>query len=168
MLRVLFASVLLMGSLLAVLGVQRHREDHAAADWIPVQARVIGLQVRSPMDAGPSHSSLHDKSGGHIALVVFEWMANGAAHRSARYRLEGPLAEAASREAARQALAAFRVGQGLIAYRHPQAPERAVLSREGSATGLLLATIGALIAALGLLGLWRQPLLLRALHAQSR
>lgn len=167
MLRTLFAILLAMGLLLLTLGWERHRDDHAAAGWVPVPARVVGLQVRSPMRAAQAAGPLSASAGWHIPIVVFEWTVAGHRYRSTRYRLEGPLTETRSREAARSALADFRIGQRLTAYRHPRAPERAVLSREGSAAGLQLAACGLVMSALAILGLLRAEQIARAFRCSA-
>jgi hypothetical protein len=166
-LRTLFAALLLPGAAAAALGLQLHRDDHAARDWKPVRATIVGLEVRSPAPRGTgSEGADLERSGNparHIPLVVYEWQSEGRRFRSSRYRLSGALARAATREDAWQALAGYRVGASLVAYRHPRQAERAVLDRTGSWRGALLTAAGAVTLAAALLGLLGAQPLARAL-----
>jgi hypothetical protein len=155
MLKALFTLLLVLGGMLAALGVQVHQDDHAAADWIAVPATVVDLQVRSPALPTARAESPGGVGPAHIPVVVFEWQVDGQRYRSTRFRLGSALADAVSRDAARAMLAEYPVGSTLTAWRHPQSPERAVLDRGGSARGAWLVVLGALMMGVGAAGLYR-------------
>lgn len=168
MLRLLFALLLALGSAALGLGWQVHDDEHAAAAWLPVEATVVDLQVRSPLPLRGPGGVGPGVAPGHIPLVVYAWEVDGQTFRSTRYRLGEALALAENREAAWAALSAYEIGQNLTAYRHPTAPERAVLDRGGTRLGLWLTALGALMLIVGLIGVWRAEHLAHALRRRSR
>lgn len=156
-LRLMFAILLALGGALAALGLQLYADDHAAADWLPIEATIVDLEVRSPIPSTRSTAETGSAPAGpaprHVPVVVYEWQVGDIAYRSTRYRLAGALADPGSRKAAWQALSGYRIGDRLTAYRHPEQPERAVLEREGSARGAWLVACGVLLMVLGGVGI---------------
>ena len=167
MLKALFALLLALGGGVLAIGADLHREDRAAAAWLPVPAEVIDIEVRSPSDGlhGNAQSPNADPPSAHYPVIRYRWEVDGQPYASTRFRLGESLPAQASREAALRAAAAYQVGQRITAYRHPGEPERAVLDRGAPIRAWLAIGVGLVMLLLGAIGLMKAVQVARALES---
>ena len=169
MLKALFALLLALGSGVLAVGADLHREDRAAAAWLPVPAEVVEIDVRSPSGGLQTNagSPAADTHGLHYPVIRYRWEVAGQPYASTRFRLGESMPVQVSREAALRAAAAYQIGQQITAYRHPSEPERAVLDRGAPIRAWLAMGAGLVMLLLGAIGLLRAAQVAQALRANN-